>query len=163
MIYGLLQTTILSILLFSFIRCVKYGFVIISKWDFSLIFLNNVTWHLGYHFHLQENSEFLVGIIILYSISGYLIENVCSEIKLQEKKLEEANYRIRELNWKLSNWRLVYSKNNDNHLREIIDIVDDIKEKIPNGDYLKLMDNTKKIYENKDDLYRGWWSDSFYH
>ena len=161
MIVGLFQTTILSIILFPFIQCMNRHSVILSKWSLLLIFLNNVTWHLGYHFHLQENGDFSVEIIILSLISGYLFEYVRSEIHLQVRKLKKANEKIKKLDWELSNWRLIYKKDNDNYLREIINTIDDIKDKIPDGVYLKLMNYSKKIYENKKNTCEGWWTESF--
>jgi hypothetical protein len=162
MIVGLFQTTILSLILFPFFQrfCGKPSNL--NKLSFLLIFLNNVTWHSGYHFHLQEEKgDPQFSIIILSFIFGLLYEHIRSEINLQGKKLEESNEKIKELNWKLSNWRLIYKKKNDNHLREIINIVDDIKEKISDGSYLKLMDNIKEIYENSDKTRAGWWDESF--
>ena len=162
MIVGLFQTTILSFILFPSFQHFCSKSPNLNKLSFLLIFLNNVTWHYGYHFHLQEEKgDSQISILILSFIFGLLYEHIRSEINLQGAELEESNDKIKELNWKLSNWRLIYKKKNDNHLREIINIVDDIKEKIPDGSYLKLMNNIKEIYENNDKTSEGWWDESF--
>ena len=106
-------------------------------------------------------SENPIFIPIFSLISGFLFEYIRSEIHLQEKNLKKANEKIKKLNWELSNWRLIYKKNNDKHLRKIINTIDDIKDKIPEGVYLQLMNYSKEIYENKENTCEGWWTESF--